>query len=222
MRISLIHPSRGRAKKSYANAMEWISSAGCEVELIVIIDNDDKSAVDYYSIYGSVFPNHAVGCTGQVLLSQNNTVVAATNYGAKVSTGDILVYLSDDFKCFENWGHALINEFTKFTGPVLLKVDDCLQDFSVRVLTIPIMNRLCFNVLGYFFHPDFRSMHCDEHLYHRAKKLGFLKFVSDIKFEHQHVSVGKAQDDETYRRSSANWDHGKETLSKHKRMGFTL
>lgn len=215
--ISLIHPSRGRASKSYQNAIEWTEELiryGIDYELIVSLDEDDKELNAYKLLYGS--PNV------KWIVNQNKSLVEATNAAAKEAKGDILVYLSDDFKCYTNWGRWIINEFNKYQGqPALIKVDDLLQDFYVQVLTIPIMNRACYEALGYFFHPDFKSMHCDEHLYHRAKKLGFLKFAPHIKFEHQHVSVGKAQDDDTYRRSAANWNHGKETLAKHRRLGFT-
>jgi hypothetical protein len=207
--ISLIHPSRGRFEKSFMNHKEWVDKAGVEVETIVSVDLSDPQCQKYIDIYGSM-----------CYATNNQSLVEATNYAAIKATGDILVYLSDDFACFPNWGKVLINEFEKYQGPTLLKVDDCLQKFDVPVLTIPIMNRACYENLGYFFHPDFKSMHCDEHLYWRAKKLGFLKSAPHIKFEHRHVSVGKAQDDDTYRRSAANWDHGVRTFAKHKIEGF--
>jgi hypothetical protein len=210
MKISLIHPSRGRAKKSRETTLKWMSSTKVPTELIVSCDTDDRCANEYLSLY----PNECI-------MSNNTSVVEATNKAAAISTGDILVYLSDDFDCFENWGEALINEFEKYAGPALIKVDDCLQKFHVRVLTIPIMNRLCFSSLGYFWHPGYKSMFVDEHLYWRTRKLGFLKSAPHIKFEHRHVSVGKAENDETYRRSAANWEHGKSLFAIHKSIGFT-
>lgn len=207
--ISLIHPSRGRFEKSFMNHKEWIDKAGVEVETIVSVDLSDPQHKRYIDVYGSM-----------CYAANNQSLVEATNYAASKATGDILVYLSDDFACFPNWGNVLIQEFAKYSGPTLLKVDDMLQPFHVKVLTIPIMNRACYEKLGYFFHPDFKSMHCDEHLYWRAQTLGVLKFAPHIKFEHKHVSVGKAQNDDTYDRSAKNWNHGVETFAKHKRMGF--
>lgn len=212
--ISLIHPSRSRPIKSFDNSFDWTNELhGIDYELIVSIDSDDKNKEMYEFLYGDLLNT-------TLLINENKSLVEATNIAAKHSQGDILVYLSDDFKCFPNWGQTLINEFAKYPGPTLLKVDDCLQKFDVPVLTIPIMSRSCYETLGYFFHPDFKSMHCDEQLYWRTKKLGFLKLAPHIKFEHCHVSVGKAQDDETYRRSAANWNHGVMTLRKHKAEGF--
>lgn len=212
--ISLLHPSRGRPEKSYANAMEWLDKAGCDVELILSLDEGDN-----WSKYMEVYLNHPYLRT-QIIVSDNSCVVEATNYAAKQSVGDLLLYLSDDFKCFDNWGVVVENEFKKYTGPTLIKVDDCLQKFHVPVLTIPIMNRELYNKLHYFWHPGYKSMFVDEHLYWRAKKLNALQFAPHIKFEHQHVSLGKAENDETYRRSAANWNQGKALFAKHKAAGF--
>lgn len=211
MRISLIHPSRGRPQKSFDNVMAWLQLSGVQTELIVSLDRSDPTLKEYQKLYSGAIVN------------DNTCVVEATNKAASICTGDILVYLSDDFKCFGGWGKTLIEEFKKYGNkPTLIKVDDCLQPFHVRVLTIPIMNRQCYDKLGYFFHPGYKSMFVDEHLYHRTKKLGFLQMAPHIKFEHCHVSVGKAKDDETYRRSAANWEQGKKLMEVHRRMGFTV
>lgn len=211
MKISLIHPSRGRPKKAYETARSWVDKSRLdphEIDYILSLDEDDPKLKEYWIEWDCEIVN------------KNTCVVEATNHAARESKGDILVYLSDDFKCPDNWGQLLIKEFDKYPGPVVLKVDDCLQKFHIAVLTIPIMNRMAYDVLGYFFHPDFKSMHVDEHLYWRSKKLGFLKMAPHLKFPHEHYSIGKSEHDETYRRSEANWDHGKNTLAVHKREGF--
>lgn len=215
--ISLLHPSRGRPEKSYNNAMEWISRAGCEVELILSLDHSDPQGIKYPASYT---PTNPLVRKVKLTVNDNLSVVEATNHAAKKAEGNILLYLSDDFKCFDNWGVVVENEFKKYTGPTLIKVDDCLQKFHVPVLTIPIMNRELYNKLHYFWHPGYKSMFVDEHLYWRAKKLNALQMAPYIKFEHQHVSVGKAENDETYRRSAANWEQGKALFAKHKAAGF--
>jgi hypothetical protein len=214
MKISLIHPTRSRPQKSFMNHARWIDKAvDKNIETIVAVDLSDPKRKEYFNLYAKIY-------AGMFYEFPANSLVEATNYAAKASNGDILVYLSDDFDCPERWDESIKEEFKKYTGPTLIKVDDCLQRLDVPVLTIPIMNRELYDLLGYFFHPDFRSMHCDEHLYWRAKKLNALQFAPHLKFEHRHVSVGKAEDDETYRRSTANWNHGVSTLAKHKALNF--
>lgn len=209
--ISLIHPSRGRAQKSFNNSRKWMELTNVPIQLIVSVDKDDPQLKEYMRLYNN-----------NCLVGANSSVVEATNRAAAISKGEILLYLSDDFDCFPEWGEALVKEFEKYTGPTLIKVDDCLQLFPIRVLTIPIMNRQCYDKLGYFFHPGYKSMFCDEHLYYRSEKIGALKMAPHIKFEHKHVSVGKADNDEIYDRSAMNWNQGKALMEVHRRSGFAV
>jgi hypothetical protein len=116
----------------------------------------------------------------------------------------------------------VLKEFEGEDRPLLLKVDDCLQKFEVPVLTIPMMNRKLYEKLGYFWHPEYKSMFVDCDLFETVKKMGALKNAKHLKFEHQHVSVGKAPDDETYRNSAKNWEQGKALFAKRKAMGFPV
>lgn len=225
MKISLIHPSRGRPDKSLSNSCEWVSKAGCKVELILSLDDSDPS----YKIYDKAYTNihllseyEGYDFEYNEVCNDNNSVVEATNHAARMATGDILLYLSDDFKCFDNWGLSVLKEFEGEGRPLLIKVDDCLQQFTVPVLTIPIMNRQLYDKLGYFWHPEYKSMFVDEDLFWAASKHGTIKYCSHLKFPHHHVCNGKAPDDETYKRSAANWDQGKEVFKRRQAQGFPL
>lgn len=215
--ISLIHPSRGRPEKSYATTKEWVSKAGCEVELIISIDNDDPKKTDYIDLY---FKDE--GYDRHLIYNLNTSVVEATNKAAKLSKGNVLVYVSDDFRCPDNWGQLVNKEFADEDRPLLIKVDDCLQQFNTPVLTIPIMNRALYERLGYFWHPGYKSMFVDEDLYWTAQKLGATKNCPYLKFPHEHPANGKAPNDETYTRSAANWDQGKEFFRHRRGQGFPV
>lgn len=237
--ISLIHPSRGRPEKSFDTCKRWIDRSGSsDVQIVISIDRDDHKSIEYahnaeqldFYMIGRQWKFPLPAYDGSLthprnafyLSRDNKSVVDATNVAAANAHGDIFIYLSDDFDCPENWADLVIKEFEDATGPRLVKVDDCLQPFHVRVLTIPIMNRALYERLGYFWHPDYKSMHVDCDLYETVQKIGALKMCPNLKFEHQHVSVGKALDDETYRRSSANWDQGLQVFNKRKKQGFPI
>jgi hypothetical protein len=153
------------------------------------------------------------------LIGDNNSVVQATNRAAQASDGEVLLYLSDDFKCFEGWGLKVLEQI-ELDKPQLIKVHDCLQAFHVDVLTIPIMNRKLYEALGYFWHPEYKSMWVDCDLHHVVKNMGALKLCPELEFEHQHYSVGKAIKDETYQRSDANWNEGQQLYLERKRLNF--
>lgn len=219
MKISLIHPSRGRAEKSVNTLEQWVMTAGpVTLEVILSLDIDDPSRIEYQSRYFKSILKH-----NTIIIENNNTcVVDAANKAAGICMGDILVYTSDDFFPPNNWAKSLINEFIVDNRPIMLHVDDCLQKFTARVLTIPIMNRTLYEKLGYFFHPDYKSMWVDCDLYETCDRIGAIKKAPYLKFPHEHHCIGKAANDETYRRSEANWNQGKRVFDRRKRQGFPI
>lgn len=215
MRISLIHPSRNRAEKARKTLDYWMSKASntIEIEHILSIDLDDSQIEDYKRLFQ----------TSTILISNNTCVVEATNIAAKKSTGDILIYFSDDFKCPDNWDIELKKLGSlNWHVPQLWKVDDCLQKFHVAVLTIPIMNRALYETLKYFWYPEYRSMFVDEDLFWTCAKNEWLVMCPELKFPHEHPCNGLAENDETYKKSAANWDQGKALFAKRKVEGFLL
>lgn len=210
--ISLIHPSRGRAQKSFDTTSKWIARACCDVELIVSLDESDVEKNKYLRLYKDA----------RVVVNDNDCVVQAANHAAKESNGDILVYVSDDFDCPHNWGIEILNIVKNYPKEWLLKVDDCLQKFEADVLTIPIMSRGLYEKLGYFFHPSYRSMFVDQDLYWTVNKLGCLMNAPQLKFPHEHYCNKKTVFDKTYERSNQNWDSGKELYHDRKRKNFPL
>lgn len=214
IKFSLIHPSRGRAQKAYDTYLNWMNKAcgNYVIEYIISIDVDDKQRMDYYKL----FLNKSIFC-----VKDNTCVVEATNVAAKISSGNVLIYLSDDFDCPMNWDTELAKAFEPDI-PMLVKVDDCLQKFDTPVLTIPIMNRALYDKLGYFWHPDYKSMFVDEDLFQTCRNNGWLVRAPHLKFPHLHCSIGKAERDDTYIRSEANWNQGKEIFARRREAGFPL
>ncbi len=189
MKISLIHPSRSRAKKAKETYNYWLSRANkkYDIEHILSLDADDFQLQEYRQLFEN----------STIIISNNNCVVEATNIAAKVSKGDVLIYLSDDFKCPKNWDDS-IKSVMGSNEPILIKVDDCLQNFDVAVLTIPIMNRKLYETLNYFWFPLYKSMFVDEDLFWTCKNNSWILNCSELKFKHEHHSVGLAKNDETY------------------------
>lgn len=218
MKITLLHPSRGRAEKAKATLDFWIKNASGKifVEHILSLDDDDPEIEKYKELFSNL-----KGSAG--IVGANTCVVEATNSAAEISKGDVLIYLSDDFKCPKDWDLLISKYFIKDSGvPQLLKVDDCLQKFNVPVLTIPIMNSALYKNLGYFWHPGYRSMFVDEDLFWVCKNNNWLTEAEELKFPHEHCTIGKAVRDETYIRSEKNWDSGKEFFALRKSQNFPL
>jgi hypothetical protein len=243
MKISLLHPSRGRPQKSFDTVHKWLYNRYTkwnDIEIVLSLDIDDPQLIEYFKVYRGDLNNldtHDLkpGFTRllynktddslkiRIIINNNKSVVEATNKAAEASEGNVLIYLSDDFNCPEDWDKLIVDELKWDNNrPLLLKVDDCLQKFNVPVLTIPIMNRSLYERLGYFWHPYYKSMHVDVDLYYTVQKLGALKNAEHLKFPHEHHSIGKANNDETYKRSEGNWDQGLKVFNIRKSQGFPI
>lgn len=218
VKISLLHPSRGRPQKAKEAIDNWLirSSHKFEIEYILSLDTTDPKLNEYLEIW------YLETWVYEASVNNNTSVVEATNTAAKESTGDILVYLSDDFMCPDGWDEQIVKEFENENRPLVLRVDDCLQRFDTPILTIPIMNRELYNKLGYFWYAEYKSMFCDEDLFWTAMSIGAVKNCPNLKFPHEHYSNGKAKRDETYIRSESNWNQGKEVFRRRKLEKFKI
>jgi len=216
--ISLIHPSRGRPVKSFWNSKNWISKSGIpadNIELIVSMDDDDPEKEAYIREYA---PSPTYNVKG--ISNPNTCVVEAVNRAAAISSGKILVYLSDDFQCPQNWARDIVGLTKDFQSKWILKVDDCLQKFYAEVLTIPIMDRALYQELGYFFHPAYKSMWVDVDLYFTCKNMRVIVEAPQFKFPHEHYCNGKARKDETYTRSDQHMETGRAIYNERKLQNF--
>lgn len=202
--------------KETANYWYYRTRYPDNVEYVISIDIDDPKKDEYQQKFDQILFSKK-----RFLVSDNTSVVQATNKAAQNSTGEILLYLSDDFRCPSGWDN-LVTERTKDKSNWLLKVNDGYQRFDKDVLTIPIMSRGLYDQLKYFWHPEYRSMFVDQDLYWTAHKLGALIMAGDLTFEHMHPVAGKGKNDETYTRSNQNWDQGKALYQKRQREGFPI
>ena len=225
MRITLIHPSRSRPEMAHANYLNWLAKSEAHtngtskiiIEHILSLDLDEPRYDDYVRLFGA---HHIVREN-----PSDGYVVGATNAAAKYATGNILIYLSDDFDCPKHWDR-LIADKMDINLEQILKVDDCLQPMGVAVLTIPIMTKAFYNRFGYFFYPEYKSMFCDEDLYHVARIINGLVFAADLKFPHLHPSNPTKElqgtSDNTYNRSNGMWTQGQTLHTKRRLNNYGL
>lgn len=208
--ISLIHPSRGRPQKAAATFKHWMAQAAHpeRIEHILSLDFSDTHNEQYQI---NAEGKHEPWANSRTIIDYNTCVVEATNQAAKLATGDILLYLSDDFDCPLHWDELICARLDP-TLPQLLRVNDGYQPMENFVLTIPIMTRPLYTQLGYFFFPEFKSMWVDVHLFFTCKE--YMIVAPDLVFPHLHYVTGACEKDETYTRSDANWNQGIEIFNR--------
>ena len=97
MMISLVHPSRQRLARAEAAIAEWRANASgtLPIEHILSVDADDPDLAGYRQL--------AARSGSRLVAHPNRRMVDAMNRGAAAATGDLLIGMSDDFGCPEQW-----------------------------------------------------------------------------------------------------------------------
>lgn len=213
--ITLIHPSRGRPLMALQAFDEWTRKAFSKdsIEYILSIDTSDRDQNHYFDNSENTGVN--------VIINANRSIVDAVNRAAEIAKGDIMVVVSDDFGCPDAWDTILVNHFKDVESPMILHVNDGIQD---RVCTLPIINRAYYQLFGYIYHPHYFSMFADDDLTECAKKIGAYKADFSLLFQHRHYINGMNKRDTTYDRENSKlaWEVGKRIFQRRKQLNFEL
>lgn len=195
MKISVIHPSRGRPQKAYSTYERWVNNADHPFEYIMSWDEDDCRK--YYEQFFYEDSNI------KICLRPNHSAIEAINNAAKITTGDLFVVISDDFDCPAHWDTALLAEMHG-KSDFVLKTRDGIQK---TLVTLPIMDRKYYERFGYVFNLGYQHMYSDQELTAVAAMTGRLLY-SDLLFPHNHYTTGKTVMDEVNKKNDATYPQG--------------
>lgn len=215
MKISLLHPSRSRVDKSFDTLSKWLSrSKEFNIEIIVSLDEDDPQIDTYKKAHYPL----------DIIINPNRSAVDAINAAAKVATGDIMIVLSDDTDCPDNWAE-LIEMEVRGKKDFVLRVDDGFYAGFKRcqewIITAPIFDRTYYNRFGYVYHPSYLHQFCDTEFSNIAYCLK--KVVrSNLLFRHFHPSIVGEKRDEVMLRSDATWNQGEAVYLRRFKENFGL
>lgn len=190
IKISLLHATRGRAKKAIACRDAWLAAANNSetIEHIFGIDDDDFSSLSEIN-------------TRRVIVERGKGCVAAWNACAKSCSGEILIQLSDDWEPVKGWDDIILKEFEGVESEQVLAISDGSR--TDKLLCMAILNRKRYEKQGYMFHPEFFSVFSDDYFTWAAYKDNVIKDAQHIVFQHQHPVFNKGEWDETYAYSNA-------------------
>ena len=213
-KFSLVHPTRGRPIQLLDCVYRWMdkSSGHNDIEYIISLDTDDSKK--YLKAILRLLNEFDL----RVVVNTNKTMVEALNRGAELATGDVLIYVSDDFDCPCNWDTE-IQKRTAHTDDWVLFVYDGIQR---NAQTISILSRKYYERFGYIYYPEYISMWADPDFTEVAKRLGKNINAMNLLFKHNHCSTGASPHDETYARqnSSKAWVHGENLYYKRMAENF--
>lgn len=215
MKILIIHPSRSRPDQALTTAVHWLSNITYPQhwEYIISVDKSDPMLSEYEK-WGIV----SGGQNQRMIINDNKNIVEAVNVAAKVSWGDIIIVISDDFVCFKGWNVAITEALQGKSG--VLKTFDGIQKW---IVTLPIMTRDYYDEQGHIYYPRYEHMFSDSDMTHKADLEKKLIIRNDIVFHHNHYSIkGGQPKDEVNKKADLTWAQGEKVYLDRCRNKFGL
>lgn len=201
IKITLIHPSRGRPQLAFKMAQEWYSKCDTpsEVEYLIGLDSDDPTVDAYRKLWVDV-PKF-----GWTMFSVNDTrtTVQVENHLAKLSNPKswLIVTTSDDMGCPEHWDTELlkvVSDIDCLAEKVCIGVDDGIHNMN-RFLMV-IETRAYYNSLGYILYPEYRFARADDDWMWSVLSRNIMRITPHLVFPHRHWTQGKNEVDDIYKR----------------------
>lgn len=228
--ISLLHASKGRATKALQTMRLWAERCTRpeDVQYVFALESTDAET-DAMLERELPVANLPWWNEGDVVAVRGNFggSAPAWNAACKVSGGALLLQISDDLVCPQDWDTALLNRLPEQweTTPLVIAVNDGLR--RDKLMTGAICTRMYADWKGEFLHPGFMSMYSDDDFTFRAyrdQQDGNCRVIEarDLLFEHQHHCKTNAEPDATYLwtgRKEA-YEHGKKLFLERNPMAY--
>lgn len=181
--------------------------------VLISIDSDDKT----------MEPIPVLNCNHTYMIDDSKSKVDAINRDINEFTydWDILVNFSDD-QIFTKRGFddTIREQFYKSPDQFIHFPDGFTGD---RLATMSIMDRKYYNRFNYIYHPDYKSLWCDNEAMEVAKILGCYSYVDQDIFKHLHpVWIGNHADDAQYRHTESYHPVDNATYLRRKQNNFDL
>lgn len=210
MNISILHPSWKRPELARKCYNEWMSKATYpeKVQYILCLSTKDDT---------SAYLRSFQGVPVQFIFYNDNGLVKQVNEAALHATGDLLIAVSDDFGCPDNWD-ALLEAKLHDKTDYIVKTQDGLQPF---IMTLPMMDRTYYERFGYIYHPSYSHMYGDQELADVGRLLG-RTITLNMEFPHRHYSTGQMKRDATNVQNDSFYKVDELTYRQRKNAAFNL
>lgn len=214
MKISIIHPSKGRPQMALNTYENWMGKADNPNSIDYILSVDLDGYKDYYIPFKKHL--HSI----RILTRENRSCIDAINNSVEFCKGGLFVVVSDDFDCPKHWDSLLISMIATL----------CLNDFCIKtqdgiqktLITLPILDRTYYNRFGYIYNPEYIHMGCDVEFTAVAIMLGRYYKSLDLLFPHNHYSTGKMVKDETNIRNDQSYQQGDALVKERAKINFGI
>jgi hypothetical protein len=175
--ISILTPSRSRPQLAHRMITSAIRTAGCKIEIMLYLNDDDPFLDDYKKLFDS----------SMYIIGPNQSTSYSWNLMAEKAKYDILFLVGDDCKFeTENWVQLILDAFKKYPDKIV-----CVYPRapSVSKYKSPhfCLHKNWINTLGYFLPPQFYHWYVDTWIMEVAQRIGRHHLISEFELPIENI-----------------------------------
>jgi len=218
MKILIKFPTRGRPEQFISTLNKYIKYAEGELEFVITCDSDDKTMNNYDMIARLDLYDNLTYSFGE-----SNNKIHAVNKDMEGREFDILLLASDDMIPIRGGYDTIIKKaMTKLypdTDGVLWFNEGYL---GMNNNTLSIMGKKYYDRFNYIYHPDYKSLWCDNEFMEVGNILGKQTYIDLVIIEHKHVHYVGGEEDAIHKLNTQHHPIDKATFNKRKVKGFPI
>lgn len=194
MNILIQFPTYARPEKFVSCISKYVNMASGKHQLHFNINCDEEDELtnnDHFTASVSTLINNKDDITYKIYFDRNTNKISAINdhINTEVFDFDIVICASDDMiPQEENWDDIIATDmemyFPELNGA--LHYFDGYQKESL--ITLSILGRRLYDHFGYIYHPDYKSLYCDNEFTQSVYRLGRVKYIDHLVIKHEHYS----------------------------------
>lgn len=192
-------PTRERPNRFISTFGSWHSTRSLSSTKFLISIDEDDATMNNSAMLGKLktFTNTEVN------VGSSKSKVEAINTGLQDQKFDLLVLASDDMiPVFSGWDGRIVRDnfqfFPGFDGAVHYP-----DGYRSDIITMSILGFNIYRQFGYVYHPEYKSLWCDNEFTHVVQQLGKYQFIDQVLFKHEHPFNTKGARDHLYFRNDA-------------------
>lgn len=230
MKILVQFPTYGRPEKFLRVFMTYVSMCSVYNEIFFNINCDasdlsmtDPSIQERIKHIVSSFNKSNVDYA--IYYDRDTSKISAINDHIDGQDFDVVVCASDDMVPKIHSWDIYIEKAMNLYFPNL---DGCIHfndgNTGDELITFSILGRKLYQHFGYIYHPDYKSLYCDNEFTEAVKKLDKVAYFNEVLFSHQHWSIEGTENhnqiDIAVHKTLHYSDRDKKVYEKRKALGF--
>ena len=121
---------------------------------------------------------------------ENTNKISAINDHIDEHEFDIVICASDDMVP-KAWGWD--NEIAIAMQEHFPELDGCVHfndgNTDGELITFSILGKALYDHFGYIYHPDYKSLYCDDEFTQEVRRMGKEKYINKVIISHEHWSI---------------------------------